>query len=162
MIKRRISEYSTFVLLIFGILLIFMRLYVPAIFVFVIWYCLYGMVGLAFTCSIRGNLKLSNFFLYISVPMTLMPFRKSFYYWTKAVNVLLLNPAEVSEAYEIAQKVNVEKLYTDNNRSFFIVALLNDLGEREKALEYMEMAEQIPHKESVDLALKKIREEVCG
>jgi len=26
----------------------------------------------------------------------------------------------------------------------------------------MEMAEQIPHKESVDLALKKIREEVCG
>ena len=94
--------------------------------------------------------------------MTLMPFRKSFYYWTKAVNVLLLNPAEVSEAYEIAQKVNVEKLYTDNNRSFFIVALLNDLGEREKALEYMEMAEQIPHKESVDLALKKIREEVCG
>ena len=27
MIKRRISEYSTFVLLIFGILLIFMRLY---------------------------------------------------------------------------------------------------------------------------------------
>lgn len=59
--------------------------------------------------------------------MTLMPFRKSFYYWTKAVNVLLLNPAEVSEAYEIAQKVNVEKLYTDNNRSFFIVFLLHFL-----------------------------------
>lgn len=150
-------------LLIFGILLIFMKLYVPAIFVFVIWYCLYGMVGLAFSCSIKGNLKLSNFFLYISVPMTLMPFRKSFYYWTKAVNVLLLNPAEVSEAYEIAQKVNVEKLYTDNNRSFFycfFAALLNDLGERKKALEYMEMAEQIPHKEFVDVALEKLRGEI--
>lgn len=95
--------------------------------------------------------------------MTLMPFRKSFYYWTKAVNVLLLNPAEVSEAYEIAQKVNVEKLYTDNNRSFFycfFAALLNDLGERKKALEYMEMAEQIPHKEFVDVALEKLRGEI--
>ena len=71
----------------------------------------------------------------------------------------------MSEAYEKAQKDNDEKLYTENKRSYFycfFAALLNDLGERVKALEFMEMAEHIPHKEFVDLALKKLSGEVCG
>lgn len=163
MIKRRVSEYSSFVVSLLGILLICIRLYLPAIIVFIVWYCLFGMVGLAFSCSTKGNVKLSNFFLNVTIPVTLLPFRKAFYYWTKSVNVVLLNSAHASEAYETAKKVKVDNLYTDNNKSFFycfFAALLNDLGDKESAIKYMEISEQLPHKQFVDVSLDKLKKEI--
>ena len=160
MIKRRISEYSSFVILLFCMLLIYYKLLLPAFLVYIIWYCLFGMVGLAFLCNTKGKIKLSEFFLKITIPATLLPLRRSFYYWTKSVNVIMLNPAHVSEAYEIAQKVKVDNLYTDNNKSFFLcflAALLNDLGQREKAYEYIKISQQLPHNSFVDVTLERLK-----
>ncbi|GLC83283.1 hypothetical protein LBYZC6_53970 [Lacrimispora brassicae] len=121
------------------------------------------MVGLAFILSAMKKTKLSNFFLNISIPMTLLPFRKAFYYWTKAVNVILADSTCISEAYEITKKVNPDNLYTDNNKSFFfsfLAALLYDLGNKEMALNYLEMAQQLPHKKLFDEHLEKLKKQI--
>ena len=161
--KRLISEYSSFILLFFGILLICMNFYLFAIFVFIIWYCLFGMVGLAFTYSTKGNIRRSNLFLNISIPITLLPFRRAFYYWTKAANVLLSDSGRVLEAYDIAKKVNVNNLYTDNDKSMFFsfwAVLLSGLGDKEGALKYVEIAQQLPHKECHNDYLENLKKQL--
>jgi hypothetical protein len=121
------------------------------------------MVGLAFSYSVKNKLKLSNFFLSISIPITLLPFRRAFYYWTKSVNVLFGDPGDLSKAYELAKKVKPDNLYTDNNKCFFFsfyAAILSDSGDKEQARHYLEMAQHLPHKKEFDHTIEQLKEEI--
>ena len=163
--RRLVSEYSSFAILFCVVFLLYFRLWLFALLLYVLWYLLFGMVGLAFSYSVKRKLGLSNFFIKISIPIILVPFRKAFYYWTKAVNVILADSAEAPKAYVIAKKVNPDSLYTDNNRCMFFsffAALLNDMGDKEKALYYLGKAEQLPHNAALDDTLKKMRGEILG
>ena len=161
--KRVISEYSSFVILICIVLFYYFKLNLFAFLLSVLWYALFGMVGLAFSLSVKRKTKLSDFFLKITIPITLLPFRKAFYYWTKSVNLIFTDTESVIKAYEIAVKVDPDNLYTDNNKCMFfsfIASLLSDSGNKEKAIQYLERAKQLPHKEALDDTLKKLEEQI--
>ena len=161
--KRLLSEYSSFFMLFCIVLFFYFRFRFVALLLYLLWYLMFGMVGLAYFCSTQRILKLSNFLLKISIPVTLLPFRKAFYYWTKAVNVILVDSTRVSEAYDTARKVNPDSLYTDNNKCMyfsFIAAVIYDIGEKEKALYYLTLAQQLPHKTALDENLKQLYEKI--
>lgn len=157
--KRLISEYAA-VLLLFGCLvfLIGRFFWIAAVF-WVLWYLLYGFVGLAFSFTSRKKTGASNIFLRITVVPFLLPFRKAFYYWTKSANVTAKNPKDTQKAFELAQKVNVQALYTDNNKTMFYVyyaALSFDMGDGDTALVYIQKAKDLPHREALDEGIDRL------
>lgn len=95
---------------------------------------------------------------------TLLPFRKSFYFWTKSVNVLLKNPTDTGKAYSLAKKVNVGGLCTDNNKAFFLsylASLYNDLGDKEKAYNCIKEAQSMTHKKAIDEMINHVYDEIA-
>ena len=106
---------------------------------------------------------MSDFFIMLTMQKTLLPFRKSFYFWVKSFNVILRDPKNVSLAYEYAQKVNIDNLYTDNNKSMFysyLASIYADLNQKELFLKYLDMAKKTPHKKMVDITIENL-EKLC-
>ena len=66
----------------------------------------------------------------------------------------------VSEVYEIAKKVKVKHLYTDNNKSIFfslLAGIHSDLGHHEEALNCIEQSQQLPHREFLNEHLQNLK-----
>ena len=95
-------------------------------------------------------------------PRDASPFRKAFYYWTKAINIGLCNPDDqeaLRKAFELASKVNPDNLYTDNNKAMFFsyfAALHLDLGSKDIAREYLDRSSALPHRAQLDTMLEKL------
>ncbi len=162
--KRLISEYSSIILIMAIILLLKLNLYSVAAAICVLWYMLFGFVGVAFSLSIKKKAKLSNIFIVLTLPTLLLPFRKSFYYWVKSVNAVLLNSNNIEKAYGYAQKVNIDGLYTDNNKSMFyayLAGILLDLNQRGRSVEMINEAKRIPHKAFIDDMIINIEKKSC-
>ena len=73
--------------------------------------------------------------------------------------------SRILEVHDIAKKVKVDDLYTDNNKRVFLsffAALLSGLGDNEEALRYIEMSQELPHKESYNEFLKKLKKEIVA
>ena len=160
--KRFVIEISSLIILFLGIILFYYNFRLIALLLYLIWYLIFGMVGLAFYCSTHKKIKMSNFFLAITIPVILLPSRKAFYYWTKAVNSTLADSARASVAYDLAMKVNPDNLLTDNNRCMyfsFVAALLFDTGEKERALHFLALARQFPHKTALDAPLQQLSDQ---
>lgn len=157
--KRLISEYFAFVLMFFAVLFFLTKVYIVFLGVLFIWYVLFGFVGIAFILSTMRYIKLSNFFIMVTLPKLLLPFRKSFYFWVKSVNIILKDPKNVSLAYEYAQKVNIDNLYTDNNKSMFysyLASIYADLNQKELFLKYLDLAKKTPHKKMLDITIGQL------
>ena len=145
------------------VILICLRYYWSAAIIYVIWYLLYGFVGLAFFFSTARKFFLSNLLLRIAFYPTLVPFRKSFYFWTKSVNKILRDSTDIERAYSLAEKVNIDNLYTDNNKAMFysyLASLHLDLGNRPLAIKYIDIAKDLPHKKMLDETINRVYEEI--
>ena len=160
--KRRITEYGGIILICICFLFAYLQMWWTSILLCLVWYFLFGFVGLAYKTSTMRILSLSNALLMITFPYSLVPFRKAFYYWTKAVNTVLCNPDNpeaTKRAFDLAKKVNPDNLYTDNNKAMFFgffSALHMDMGNRETAREYLDKATALPHKTQMDEMLVKL------
>ena len=164
MVKRKITEYAGIVIILLCVILIFLRFYWVAAIVYVLWYILFGFVGLAFYFSSRRKIALSNLFIRITVHPTLLPFGKSFYFWTKSVNLILKDSTNIKKAYSLAEKVNIDNLYIDNNKAMFcsyLASLYNDLGEKTLAEKYIQIAQNIPHNKMLDETINRLIEEIA-
>ena len=145
------------------VILILLRVYWGAAIIWGICFVFYGFVGLAFFFSTAKKVTLSNLFLRITFYPTLLPFRKSFYFWTKSVNIILKDSTDVERAYSLAEKVNVDNLYTDNNKAMFyayLASLHSDLGNKSFAEKYIQVARNLPHKKMLDETINQINEEI--
>ena len=163
MAKRRLAEYSGQVVMLLCVVLLCLRIFWAAAIVYLFWYVFYGFVGLAFFFSVRRRLALSNLLLRITFSPTLLPFRKSFYFWTKSVNIILKTPTDTEKAFCLAKKVDVDGLGTSNNKAFFLsylAALHNDMGDKEKALDCIQEARELPHREAVREQINRIYDEI--
>ena len=163
MAKRRFTEYSGLVVILLCVVLLGLRIFLAAAIVYLFWYALYGFVGLAFFFSVRRKLAFSNLLLRITLAPTLLHFRKSFYFWTKSVNTILKSPTDTEKALNLAKKVNLDGLGTGNNKAFFLsylAALYNDTDDKENALECIQQAKVIPHKEAFDEQINRVYEEI--
>jgi hypothetical protein len=129
------------------------------------WYVMYGLVGLAFFFSQAKKTAISNFFLWITVCPTLLPFRKAFYFWTKSVNMIQKNPANIEKAdferaFALAQKVRLDCLRSDNNKALFlsyIASMYYDSGDKEKAYSCIQEARGLPCKKAaVEEAINRL------
>lgn len=160
--NRRITEYGGIILVLIAILFAYMKIWWLCIPLFIIWYFLFGFVGLAYTISTIRILPLSNIFLAITFPVFLLPFRKAFYYWTKSVNVSSAKPVSyeaTTKALEYAAQVNPDNLYTHNNKAVFfsfLAALYFDAGNGAMAKEYLDKSSVLPHKRQLDVVLEKL------
>lgn len=146
------------------VILLFLRFFWGAAVVYIFWYALYGFVGLAFFFSIARKIALSNLLLRLTFHSTLLPFRKSFYFWTKSVNIILIDSTATEKAYSFAKKVNIDGLCTNNNKSMFLsyfASLCNDLGDKEQALNCIQEAQRIPHKKAIDEMINSINDEIA-
>ena len=157
--ERLISEYSSFVFLFVGLLFFFFRLYTMFYIVLVVWYFLFGFVGLAYLFSTSRKIKLSGLFILLTVPVFLIPFRKALYYWTRAVNTIFKDPSNVEETLKFAKLVNIDNLYTDNNKCMFysfLSSIYFDLNQRDLSKEYLDKAKRTPHKMVVNIAIEHL------
>jgi len=164
MVKRRLTEYSGQLMMFLCVILLFLRFFWVAAIIYILWYALYGFVGLSFFFSTARKIALSNLLLRVTLYPTLLPFRKSFYFWTKSVNVILKNPADTETAYSLAKKVNVDALCTDNNKAFFLsylASLYNDLGDKENAYNCIKEAQGIPHKKAIKELINRVYDEIA-
>lgn len=158
MLKRKCSEYFGTLLVIISIPLIINQSILGFV-LFAAWYFLYGFVGLAHLLS-RSNKHATLFFLLMTCPYILVPFRKSFYYWIKSQNLLQRKPEKIQAAFTLAQKVKVDSLYTDNNKAIFysyLAALHFDLGHAEEAKTYLCLSDSLSHHSSLDAVLANLR-----
>ena len=163
MAKRRLTEYSGQFMMIFCVALLCLRIFWAAAAVYLLWYTLYGFVGLAFFLSARKKPAFSNLLLRITIAQTLLPFRKSFYFWTKSTNAILKNPANTKEALYIANKVDIGGLGTSHNKAFFLsylAALYFDMGDKGKALDCIREARGTPHKEALNEHMDRIYDKI--
>ena len=156
------------------VILLLLRFFWGAAILFGLWYVLYGFVGLAHFFSLAREVALSNIFLTITLYPTLLPFRKAFYFWTKSVNIVLKNSTDIEKASTdtaadaekallLAKKVNIDDLYTENNKAMFLsylVSLYLDLGDKEQAHYYIQEARKMPHKKAIDETLNHIYDEI--
>ena len=146
-------------------ILLYWRFFLAAAALYSFRHMLYGFVGMAFFFSTARKITLSNLLLKITFYPTLLPFRKSFYFWTKSVNVTLKNPKDIERAFLLAKKVNVEGLCTDNNKAMFLsylAALHNDLGNKKKAFDCIQEAKGMPHKKALDETLNRMYDEIAN
>ena len=161
--KRYVTEYGGIILVTMGLLFAYLKLWWLFALIMVAWYFLFGFVGLAFTTSTMRKLNLSNVLLLITVPTALVPFRRAFYYWTKAVNTTLSSPNNIEaidKALELANKVKPDSLYTDNNKAMFfsfLAALHFDSDNKEVGKTYLDKAISLPHKPQLDSELDKLK-----
>lgn len=127
-----------------------------------IWYLLFGFVGLAYKTRTMRKTKLSNLFLYVTMPVTLVPFRKAFYYWTKAINISLRDPDNTEirqKVLDAAIKVNPNHLYADNNKAMFysfLSAVFLDVKDVESARMYLDKAKALPHSPELNTMIDKL------
>ena len=161
--KRKLTEYTGIIIVSIGAALLFVPFYWGAGFLFALYHLLYGFTGLAFFFSTARKTSISNLLLGITLAPTLLPFRKSFYYWTKSVNTILQDSSGVEKAYSFAKKVNVDNLSTDNNRSMFysyLASLHIEMGNKSEAVECIQIALELPHKKELDEPLNNIKESI--
>ena len=162
--KRRLTEYAAIIPLCLFLVFAYYRVWWVSAVLYLVWYFLYGFVGLAYAVNTKRMLKLSNFFLAITAPYILLPFRKAFYYWTKAVNVTQKSPDNIEatkKAFELSQKVNVDSLYTDKNKAVFLLfraALYLDLNDKEAARKYLDKARLLTHNKQTNEILERLEE----
>lgn len=159
MVNRKLTEYLGQILMLLCVILLFMRLFWGAAVLYIVWYALYGFVGLSFFFSTARKIALSNILLNVTFYPTLLPFRRSFYFWTKSVNTILKDSTDTEKAYHLAKKVNIDELCTDNNKAFFLsylASLYNDLGDKEKAHNCINEAQSIPHKKAIDEMINRV------
>ena len=130
----------------------------------VVWYALFGFVGLAHLFSRKKKIKLSNSFLALSFSPTLLPSRKAIYFWVKSDNLIRKSPTDIQKAdfekaFALAKKVNLDRFSTYNEKALFLsylTVLYYDSGEKEKAYRCMQEARSLPHNEAVDTAINQI------
>ena len=162
MIKRVLLELSAFIALGLAALFAFMRVWWLFALCLTTWYLLYGFVGMAYNACAKGRLALSQFFLSITIPFALYPFRRANYYWLKAANLVSSKPRDRDasrQALEITGMVDIDGLLTDNNKaSFFtfLAALHLDLGNIDLVRIYLDKVKVIPHKSVLDDELKRL------
>lgn len=164
MVKRKITEYLGQILMLLCIVLLFLQLFWGAAVLYIVWYALYGFVGLSFFFSASRKITLSNILLSVTFYPTLLPFRKAFYFWTKSVNTILKDATNTEKAYSLAKKVDIDKLYTDHNKAFFLsylASLYTDLGDKEKARKCIDEAQRIPHKKVIDEMINRVKDEIA-
>jgi hypothetical protein len=163
MAKRRLTEYSGQIVILLCVVLLYLRFFWVAAIVYLLWYTLYGFVGLAFFFSTRRKLTISNLLLRITFSPTLLPFRKSFYFWTESANIILKSPSDTAKAFDLAKKVDVEGLGTDKNKAIFLsflAALHNDMGDKDKALECIQQAKETAHQEALKEHISHVYDEI--
>ncbi len=160
--KRFVIEYLALIPLLGCVFFLLRKQPIPALIFYALWYFLFGFVGLASYCHTKQKLRLSKFFLAITTPILLVPFRKAFYYWLKAIHALMKDTENVKIPFALAKKVNPEHLYTDHNRCMFysfLAALYIDMGDKQTGHAVFEKAEQTPHKPEFDAQLASFREQ---
>lgn len=161
MAKRYISEGLGIALIIGSLILVFLKQPIWAALLFIIWYFLFGFIGLANSCSRAKKIGLSNFFLAITCPYLLLPFRKCFYYWIKSQNLFTTSPHNAAKAYVLAKKVNTHALYTPGNKAAFTLytaALNASLGYTQEARDSLNQMYQYPYTVKQDTAAKHLLE----
>ena len=131
---RNITETIGIVLPSIGIILFFMGYRSIALLSLIIWYLGFGFVGLAFYSYQHKNYKASMFFLSITVPNILLPFRRSFYFWLKTWNAIFLGQLSNEAMWEGLSKVDPNYLGTDDNKARYYMTL---------AALYLDMKKQI-------------------
>ena len=75
----------------------------------------------------------------------------------------LKSPSDTAKAFNLAKKVNVDGLDTSNNKAFFLsylAALYNDMGDKENALDCIQKAKGMPHREAVDEQINRVYDEI--
>jgi hypothetical protein len=164
MAKRVISEYIGIVLAAAALVMAYRGFWTAFYPIVLLWYLLYGFVGLASTFNKKRMFKLSEFFLIITLPFLLVPFRKAFYYWIKAMNVIALKPIEVGsvlKALAYTEKVKPASLYTDNNKATFfsfVATLYCGMNNKALARDYLAKAKALPYKEQLSPTIDKLTE----
>ena len=129
----------------------------------VLWYLLYGFVGLAERMIQTGHRRLAQFYLKVTFPYLLLPFRRAWYYM---LSILAL-PAEpvypADTALALSRKLNPEALGNDNNRSYYygIVAhIQTELGNVPEARTQLEKARALKHNAGFDKLYQDIEERI--
>lgn len=123
-----------------------------------LWYLLFGFVTLGHTMLLKDKLKISDFFLTITLPYLLLPYRKAYYYLSKSM-LTLQKHGNTQKALEYAQRVKIKSFDTDNEKSFFysyLCSLYMDNGNYEKAKENILEAKALPHNKKLDQSYDKI------
>ena len=130
----------------------------------VLWYLLYGFVGLAERMVQTGHRRLAQFYLALTFPYLLLPFRRAWYYM---LGILAL-PAEpvypAETALAMAKKCRPEALGNDNNRSYYhgiCAHVYAELGDLPEAKAQLARARELQHNPGFDKMYADIEERIA-
>ncbi len=146
-------EYLEYViLLLFLVCFVLGKLWLMLMFA-VLWYLLYGFVGLAERMVQTGHRRLAQFYLALTCPYLLLPFRRAWYYML-GILALPAEPAYPAQtALAMAQKLRPEALGNDNNRSYYYgicAHVYTELGDLPQARSQLARARELKHNPGFD------------
>lgn len=156
--KKRNSELIPCFLIFLGVLGIVTNYTALGNIILLLWYLLYGFVTLGHTYLLKEKLGLAQFFLTITLPYLLLPYRRAYYYLSMSM-LTLQKTGDTEKALKPAQRVKAKHFDSDNEKSFFysfLCSLYMDNGDYQHAKENILLAKELPHQPKLDRSYDKI------
>ena len=162
--KAKVYRYSGCVPLLLAVFFLMSTQYLLFLIFFGLYYLMFGLTGTAGRFWRKGRFGLSSLCLFLTVPMTLLPYWKAEYYLIASMTAS--SRGKVALALNTARKVKPEALVLNNRKALLygqMAALCFDSGEMEEGKAYLKQAKETPHDQTLDKQFErmgqKLREE---
>lgn len=117
-----------------------------------LWYFLNGFVSISSFLINKNRRQLACFFLTLTCPFLLLPYRKAWYYMLRVI-ALPGEPYPTELAMKYARKIDAKALQNENSQSYYhgiLAHIYAQAGQQRNAKDELIKARALPHNAGLD------------